>query len=146
MYNQDNITRGPRRWERAAINALRKPHSQAAELYRSRYEMALQVAHGGKISGSTDVPWEFLEPRHHYSHFHGIDLTLKRKYVTCGIFCTVMQVSLDFRVASLPSLAKVFNGTHHLVANFGNKVQKLDLSTLQKSVRCQVCAKTVAPR
>jgi hypothetical protein len=127
----DSTARGPLRWERAAVNALRRPGTIAADLYFSRYAVAKEIADAAAITGRTDVAYEFRgvdwsqQPRG--EHF-------KRMYATCSVFCTVMQITLDYGLQK-ETIASVFRGEHKR-----GGVHRLNRRTLTRSMRCQVCA------
>jgi hypothetical protein len=80
----------------------------------------------------------------------GGDFGMKRDYVTCSVFCTVLQIQLDHvderdvdlemrlkRVSDAFS-KQVWGGTALVV-------QQLNTATLKRAVRCQVCGTSVKP-
>jgi hypothetical protein len=126
----DSTTRGPARWERAAVNAIQHPRSKAAKLYHARYTMALEISDNAVY----DSAYQFMQPQ-----FHGSgEAPTRRKYATCSIFCTILQISLDFTTVEKADLVDVFLGSHRLSA-YGYKVLKLDPRSLSRPIRCQVC-------
>lgn len=132
----DSTPRGPLRWERAAVNALRNPGTKAADLYFSRYAVAKEIADAARIINDSDVQYEFLTTdwsvRPHGS-------ARKRAYVTCSVFCTIMQVTLDYGTVHQPTIANVFKSP----GGQRPRVQRLDTRTLTRDVRCQVCGTQV---
>lgn len=137
----DSTTRGPARWERAARNALLRPHSAAAQLYRKRYDMALSVSESIVATGGKEQPWQFMGYRVQY---YRDPVTRKmeweskrcRKYATCSTFCTVMQVTLDFDASTLRQVAEAY-----LSKSLDGEPRLLPLrkGDAKRTMRCQVC-------
>ena len=138
LNGQPCTPRGFERWKRAAVNAHRNPHSVAAALYRSRYDIALQVSTGARAV-KADKPYEFIGPE--YDHSLGKKV-FRRSYATCSVFCTVMQIQLAFSVNSLEAVANVFKGNNRL-NEYGYTLQPLDTGTLKRSITCHGCGKKI---
>ena len=126
-----SVTRGPARWERAAINAVRKPNTAAARLYRDRVTVASDLSRTLRaFSDGNDSAFVFMEPG--YSE----DATPTRKYAVCSVYCMAMQAQLDFG-GGREAVYAALEG----VARWGGsrKVEAADASTLLKTTRCQCC-------
>jgi len=132
MPKADNITRGPARWERAALNAIHHPRSKAAKLYFSRYALAREISD----NAVTESAYVFLAPTWGNPSM-GMPAR-QRRYVTCSTFCTIMQITLDFSTTDKRDLVDVFLGSHRLSA-FGYRVEKINTASLSRPLRCQVC-------
>jgi hypothetical protein len=136
--------RGPERWARAAHNALTNPRTAGAKLFMDRVATARKLADEYE---SVSRPVAFMD---------GNGEKLRRKYVTCGIHCTVMQAQLDWQTTSLLDIERLLM-EGRLVQNrlCGNGrtyqlhqtdwLEPLDLNDLTRSVRCTVCGTSVRP-
>jgi hypothetical protein len=129
--------RGPQRWARAADNALRAPNSQAAKLFFDRVSTAHRVR--------TDFPNTDGPFGHYEIEYLGWDREtqrvieggrMKRKYVTCSLFCCAMVVQLD----------RQFHGYDELVRFLTDSEQSpraLRHGELKRPASCQFCGTKV---
>jgi hypothetical protein len=144
---RDSMPRGPERWQRAALNAVRRPNSKGARLYLSRTLLAFQVTEAVRADNSG------VSPRQMYSHNRlkwvgGVNTQeLAVNYYTCSVYCTMMQLQLDHSVWTLQGAQKIFAGklkrwdreTHEWVDSEHPFVTAVFPKTLKRNVRCQVC-------
>ena len=157
VLRDGQIARGPARWARAAANALEKPNSRAGQQYLRRVSFAYQVADECRNSMDVDAmqAYEHIELDWRTRHRDGVDKG-RRKYVTCSVFCTVMQIQLDHPEGSLENISAVFSTNHQvyrgrdsetggfIMADSGvPKVRPLVASTLKRTSRCQYCGTQV---
>lgn len=145
-YGVDSTPRGPARWERAARNAIKRPHSQAAQLYRERYNLALTIAETRiAMAGGKDSAWQFMgnRTRERIDKATGrreFERYRTRRYATCSTFCTVMQITLDFSTTNPTRVAEAFR------VKEPETYWTLSLEPFKPSKRkisCQVCGRQV---
>jgi len=124
-----SVTRGPARWERAAVNAVRNPNTAAARLYRDRVTVASDLSRTLRELDK-DSAFVFMEPA--YSQ----DATPTRKYSVCSSYCMAMQAQLDFG-GGRDGVSAALVG----VPRWGGRrcVEAVDASTLSEKIRCQCC-------
>lgn len=157
-YMRHDVTKGPKRWERAAKNARLRPHTKAAKLYGSRLLLAEQMttlAVLGELPFNEHQPFEFLRPDG-YSWQPGVEL--KPVFRTCSVRCTVLQSTVDRGVETLEQAAKVLKGEdivkvtrytdsndipHERSYTVQAQLRPLDRSTLTRNVRCMCCGATI---
>lgn len=108
------ITRGPRRWERAAANALVKPNSKGGRLYLRRTALAYQVSEEcrNSMDVSPDQPYQHIEID--YTDDRPRQRVGKRAHVTCTVFCTVMVLQLRFQEGTLEAISRAFSENHRV--------------------------------
>lgn len=130
-----NTNRGPLRWERAALNAVRRPHTEAAKLYRDRVNMAVMVADTAAMVTDARTPWEHVADMYVWNNkTRTVDfLKERRRYVTCSLYCTMMQLALDKGTTDMERLKSAFDGAHPRVRRLKTKANR----------RCEVCGKGV---
>lgn len=122
--------RGPLRWERAALNATRKPMSYGAKLYRRRVYNASALASAAEMIGESKTMYGFWDPWG------------KKKYTTCSVYCTAMQIQLDYHVETLEGILEIFEGGNPY-ATIGKDIRKITAKDLAQDIRCAVCGCTV---
>jgi hypothetical protein len=136
----DATNRGATRWERAARNALRNPHSAAAKVYNDRVNLALTVSTAQRTMGdSKDGPWQFIGVR--YDQTRGAKRA--RIYSTCSTYCTVLQITLDFGKRNLEGVAQVFALKADPSRPWQHTVERLDTKTLKRPITCYVCTRKI---
>lgn len=138
----DSTARGPARWERAARNALRNPHSKAAAIYRDRVGLAYTVSSARRMMGAPDHPWQFIGPGGQWAAGKWVP-ERKRMYATCSAYCTVLQMTLEFGANSLEKLTAVFEAKFDPARPYMRTVERLDVKTLKRPIRCQVCTRKI---
>jgi hypothetical protein len=131
----DNTPRGPARWERAAVNAIKRPNSQAANLYFARVEVARAVVLDVALAGvNTRAPLRF---ERRVRAWDGRPETWRTEFSVCSMFCMAMQAQLDLGGTGDAAVRVVLEGTGWA------RVVALDAKTLKTDVRCQVCGTTI---
>lgn len=125
--------RGPERWARAAHNALTRPNSQEARLYQSRVALA-RLVHD--TFPKTQGPVKHSHYRWKFSpgSYSGPVRYVATNYYTCSLYCTTMQLQLDYGARDM---ARVLQ---HLEEN-----EMLELCTPTRNVRCQCCGTQIQP-
>lgn len=138
----DATNRGATRWERAARNALRRPHSDAAQIFHKRVDLALTVSTAQRVMGAKDEPWQFMGPR---SQQVAGEWATKRTriYATCSTYCTVLQITLDFGKRDLEGVAAAFALKADPSRPWSRTVEKLDTTTLKRPMKCYVCTRKI---
>lgn len=135
---RDSTPRGPERWARAADNAMAHPNSKAAHLFFDRVSAAHRIRLDyPEVAGPFEhmhFTWEWdpiIKSGKNY-------VPTKRAYVTCSLFCAVMQVQLDWSRSVTD-----FDELHWFLTFDERAPQRLDPKTLTRDVRCQMCGKVV---
>jgi hypothetical protein len=137
----DATPRGPARWERAARNALLRPHSKAAVIYRERYNLALEISQAQlMLNKGSDRPWSFVGRTGRWVPDGTKWVAVRgRKYACCSTFCTVLQATLDLQDTSTARIADAFTKTVD-AHSYELTLEPLDVKTLRAGgVKCQVC-------
>lgn len=137
--------RGPKRWARAYANLLENPTSKAADLTARR----ISTANGFR---------DFKEFKRIFEHVEvyrrGPAPEVKRKYLTCNMFCAAMVVQLDIDSTRYADVLGVFQGTYlrtykwqgvDTISDWQDHVSVMDSSTLVRTVRCQHCGGKISP-
>jgi len=142
--------RGPERWARAAMNAVRDPNSKGALLYYRRTALAFQVAEEARRTGDIDPLQAFEFTKLQWAGRDEPPVE-KRDYVTCSVHCTVMQIQLDCNATTLEAISLAFTRNHQKMVYRGGAfdyedtfvplLRQLDRSTLKRAVRCQACGR-----
>lgn len=145
----DSTNRGAARWERAARNALRNPHSKAAMVYRERTALAHMVSSARLMTGVSEQAWQFMGVRSLWAKDDDGQFTYKpyrgRVYATCSTYCTVLQMTLDFSANTLEKVAAVFSEKYDANHDqpWKRTVDPLDPKTLRRPVHCYVCTREI---
>lgn len=133
---EDNVRRGPERWRRAAMNAVNRPNSHGARLYRARLQVADELTRGHEALGvSVTRPFAVMK-RIAQWHTPREDWEWRRDYAVCGTFCLAMQAQLECggrEGFGLDRIEKLMNGTDW------SSVKGLDTTKLTRNLRCQCC-------
>lgn len=145
----DSTPRGPARWERAVVNAVTKPTSHGGKLYWERASVAREFLDFEEA----DRPFEHITVN--YAGQSDQEISRKREYVTCNMFCAAMQVQLDHGVRRYDQVLAIFEGNYRrtyttlqgqtYLTPWQVLVRALDRRTLSRTVRCQVCGSSVKP-
>lgn len=123
--------RGPARWFRAADNAMRRPMTDAGQLFWKRAKIAQEFAEASSVDG----PWEHLQRECVTVYPDPRRYEMKRQYVTCGRFCMAMVAQLDFTgIRNLSSFVNVVSD-----GSAWQKVRHLPDGPTRTS-RCQFCS------
>lgn len=147
LRGPDSTPRGPARWERAVVNAVTDPTSHGGKLYWERASVAREFLDFAEAKS----PFEHITIN--YDGQSDREVSRKRDYVTCNMFCAAMQIQLDHAVTRYDEVLAVFeanwrrtyttgSGVTYLAA-WQTLVRPLDPSSLKRNVRCQVCGTTV---
>lgn len=134
------IARGHLRWERAALNAVRRPNTKAAKLYRAR------VATASLLAGATVetrayafLAWHqhgevYVDPVTGAREYIRLPATLDRDSAVCSEYCLFMQLQLESRTTDPYRLGE------RLAQRVDDAtVAVLDPRMLARSIRCQGC-------
>lgn len=133
-HSMDIIRRGPQRWERARRNAERKPHTQAAALYRERVERADAARDSGMYD---DGPREFLTRVFVKGH---AGPKLNRDFTTCSVWCTAMQAQVEYHADVALALRPTGQDFYITYGNaYVGGVYPRDVCNIRGHVRCQCC-------
>ena len=143
--NEDNVTRGPARWQRAALNAIKRPNSSAAELYFSRYSIARDISRS--VVGVNGKDQAFRRMQRRWDRDAGAYL-FQKSYVTCSVFCTILQLALDENSVDPDRLLRAFKAPEKGTEDdfpwgyvLWGYVRPLEPGELSCPVRCQVCGR-----
>ena len=133
--------KGPHRWARAAANALTRPTSAGAKLYRARVANASWFL--DEYGDDAKRPMEFRTGE-------------KRIYSVCGIYCAAMQMQLEYGTTERDDINALFLGTwSHTYTRIwkGEEmswtrnqeifVRNLRTSLLTRDVTCQCCGSKI---
>lgn len=129
MTTQDK-NRGPARWERARNNAIKRPTTKAAELYRQRLSMAHEVSHAVKDP----------QPRV-FSRERVYDPT-ERHYV-CSTLCMAMSATLLASHRTLLQLQGDLSVSSESGIHLGSYVLTPARHIITRTVRCFHCGDAI---
>lgn len=143
-YASYGIAPGPKRWARAAKNAVEHPNTKAAKLYKDRLALADLVAAGTDLP---DVPYEHRKRK--YTWTGGSSTSeLKRLHATCSLRCAVMQLALEHATLDHEKIIKYLSGepfTTQWSAEVYAEHQPLDLTSISRPITCFVCGNKIQP-
>lgn len=147
MTKKPETPQGPKRWERARLNAEANPESRGAKLYRKRTTLASVVTADPAFGEVPNAQFVLCQSDR-------FGATTRREYLCTGR-CAALHLQLarqdKLSEAELVSLlARVaLDHAHADVVGLGtyrsDYLAPLDHAVLKRSVTCRVCGNTINP-
>lgn len=135
---------GPARWERARLNAEKKPNSAAAELYRGRQALADQIIADDNTRDLHRGAWQIMN--HNWGYGESGQWQRKpdgRKAALCSLRCAVLQTTLNRSSLDPQTVVDSLRGVpiyNQWGADWKPGIIPLDLTDLTRTSRCFVCS------
>jgi hypothetical protein len=140
-----DVTEGPMRWERARLNAIAKPHTQAAKLYLGRREVAVRVV--AAVPGArSDVAYVYINEWGQGRRYH----SARRRYY-CSVECAAMDLQLQ-NVAEANIVQALdyvtWNGQATInETDYGRtRLERVWRGTHERNAKCKVCAEAISTK